>query len=230
MATFNSLVGGFHIVSTVQQRMDKIIDWTVRKWYMPLSSPDGTRDWVPLGYYDFKFRHEGKGREVWVETPLQHFSLVAHGLRQMDTPGYIDYVVSEAPLNMDVIRCSKVPQGRRSTRNLKVNYLFSFNSTRKISPGVSSLFDSKMSRYFHHGWFRYTILRSQKLLYVLGKRNVYYLFLKRLLPLLLRVLVKINVLLLHIGPQSRSRTEVKREKSASLGSWGSRCQWPSFSR
>ena len=87
MTDSNTSLDLSHVIPTSRQSVDEAIKKTVREWYTPLSSPDGEGDWVSLGPYAVKYRHEGKDREVWVETPLRHFSEVANGFKT-NIPGY----------------------------------------------------------------------------------------------------------------------------------------------
>lgn len=123
--------------------MDEEIGRIVREWYTPLWSPDGTHNWMFLRSNAIKFRHEGKDREVWVETLLRHF-VVTNDIK-INIPGYKHDEDSLAPVSKgDISRVPRILRGR--TANLKIRFgnatevkrfFFSFNNARKISPGVS---------------------------------------------------------------------------------------------
>eukprot|EP00752_Nemacystus_decipiens_P006258 g5643.t1 len=56
---------------------DEEIQRDVLEAYRPLSSPDGVKNWTALGAYTVVFRRLLGQREVWVETPVHHFSVTA---------------------------------------------------------------------------------------------------------------------------------------------------------
>ncbi|CAM9472731.1 unnamed protein product [Ectocarpus fasciculatus] len=60
---------------------DEEIERDVLKTYTPLTSPDGVEDWTTLGPYSVMFRRQLGEREVWVETPVNHFSVTANAMK-----------------------------------------------------------------------------------------------------------------------------------------------------
>ena len=54
---------------------DEEIERDVLEAYRPLTSPDGVNDWTTHGEYSVVFRRVQAPREVWVETPVTHFSV-----------------------------------------------------------------------------------------------------------------------------------------------------------
>ncbi|CAM9423661.1 unnamed protein product [Ectocarpus fasciculatus] len=60
---------------------DEEIERDVLKTYRPLTSPDGVEDWTTLGPYSVIFRRQLGEREVWVETPVNHFSVTANAMK-----------------------------------------------------------------------------------------------------------------------------------------------------
>ena len=60
---------------------DEEIERDVRETYRPLSSPDGVKNWTSLGPYSVVFRRLLGQREVWVETPVYHFSITANAMK-----------------------------------------------------------------------------------------------------------------------------------------------------
>lgn len=49
--------------------------------YRPLTSPDGKHNWTVLEPYLVVFRMVEEQQEVWVETPITHFSTRANGIK-----------------------------------------------------------------------------------------------------------------------------------------------------
>ncbi|CAM9227605.1 unnamed protein product [Ectocarpus sp. 12 AP-2014] len=60
---------------------DEEIEHDVLQTYRPLTSPDGVEDWTTLGPYSVIFRRPLGEREVWVETPVNHFSVTANAMK-----------------------------------------------------------------------------------------------------------------------------------------------------
>lgn len=60
---------------------DEEIERDVLEAYRPLSSPDGVDNWTSLGKYTVVFRRLHGQREVWVETPVYHFSVTANAMK-----------------------------------------------------------------------------------------------------------------------------------------------------
>ena len=54
---------------------DGEIERDVLEEYKPLTSPDGVNNWTTHGRYTVFFRRVSGQREVWVETPVTHFSV-----------------------------------------------------------------------------------------------------------------------------------------------------------
>ena len=65
---------------------DEEIEHDVLEAYRPLSSPDGVGNWTSLGAYSVVFRRRLGQREVWVETPVHHFSVTANA-KKVDKGG-----------------------------------------------------------------------------------------------------------------------------------------------
>lgn len=65
---------------------DEEIERDILEVYRPLSSPDGVENWTTLGAYSVVFRQVLRQREVWVETPVNHFSVTANA-RKIDKAG-----------------------------------------------------------------------------------------------------------------------------------------------
>lgn len=65
---------------------DEEIESDVLEAYRPLSSPDGVDNWTTLGKYSVVFRRLLGQREVWVETPVHHFSVTANA-KKVDKGG-----------------------------------------------------------------------------------------------------------------------------------------------
>ena len=57
---------------------DEEIERDIVKAYRPLSSQDGVESWTIVGPYSVVFRRLLGQREVWVETPVYHFSNTAN--------------------------------------------------------------------------------------------------------------------------------------------------------
>ena len=60
---------------------DEEIERDILEVYRPLSSPDGVENWTILGKYSVVFRRRLGQREVWVETPVLHFSVTANAMK-----------------------------------------------------------------------------------------------------------------------------------------------------
>lgn len=54
---------------------DEEIERDVLEVYRPLTSSDGVNNWTTHGPYSVVFRRLRGQREVWVETPVTHFSV-----------------------------------------------------------------------------------------------------------------------------------------------------------
>lgn len=65
---------------------DEEIERDILEAYRPLSSPDGVRNWTTIGPYSVIFRRLLGQREVWVETPVYHFSVTANA-KKVDKAG-----------------------------------------------------------------------------------------------------------------------------------------------
>lgn len=69
--------------------------------YRPLTSPDGVKGWAVLGDYSVDFPPPVHGdQEVWVEIALEHFCIVANGVRTAvvpKIPGYDNDKPSDQP-------------------------------------------------------------------------------------------------------------------------------------
>ena len=65
---------------------DEEIERDILEAYRPLASPDGVESWTVLGTYSVVFRRSLGQREVWVETPLYHFSTTANA-KKIDKAG-----------------------------------------------------------------------------------------------------------------------------------------------
>ncbi|CAM9675081.1 unnamed protein product [Scytosiphon promiscuus] len=68
---------------------DETIERHIVESYRPLTSPDGESNWAVLGLYSVVFRLVNGRREIWAETPLNHFCEVAHGVK-ISIKGYDD--------------------------------------------------------------------------------------------------------------------------------------------
>lgn len=60
---------------------DEEIEHDILEAYRPVSSPDGVEAWTTLGPYSVAFRRLLGQREVWVETPVHHFSVIANAMK-----------------------------------------------------------------------------------------------------------------------------------------------------
>eukprot|EP00752_Nemacystus_decipiens_P013425 g11888.t1 len=65
---------------------DDEIERDILEAYRPLSSADGVENWTSLSVYSVVFRRVLGQREVWVETPVYHFSVTANA-RKIDKAG-----------------------------------------------------------------------------------------------------------------------------------------------
>ncbi|CAN0015811.1 unnamed protein product [Ectocarpus sp. 12 AP-2014] len=61
---------------------DEEIERDIQEAYRPLSSPDGVGSRTTLGPYLVVFRRLLGQREVWVETPVYHFSTIANSKKR----------------------------------------------------------------------------------------------------------------------------------------------------
>lgn len=69
---------------------DEEIEHDILDTYKPLSSPDGVDNWTCLGPFSVVFRRWLGQREVWVETPVYHFSITANAMN-VDKAGNQSY-------------------------------------------------------------------------------------------------------------------------------------------
>lgn len=60
---------------------DEEIERDILEAYRPLSNPDGMENWTCIGPYSVVFRRLLGQREVWVETPVYHFSTTANAMK-----------------------------------------------------------------------------------------------------------------------------------------------------
>ncbi|CAN0237418.1 unnamed protein product [Scytosiphon promiscuus] len=60
---------------------DEEIERDILEAYRPLSSSDGVENWTTLGPYSVIFRRLLGQREVWVETPVYHFSVTTNAMK-----------------------------------------------------------------------------------------------------------------------------------------------------